>query len=158
MRLVGSVARLADPESSSAAAGNDPGYNLGGSRFLKVCYGKKIRPAPKLDLKLETAVQNGVRDLIRLGLVRSAHDCSEVGLAVAMAECCFSPDGLLGAEIDLENCGGSRAGDKSANRSDSSRGEPAFTHMATVLFNETQSRTIISCDPKTAEFALSESK
>src|SRR5438067_5962192 len=40
--LVGSVAGLADPDSSSAAAGNDPGYNLGGSRFLKVCYGKKI--------------------------------------------------------------------------------------------------------------------
>src|SRR5438034_9085465 len=39
--LVGSVAGLADPDSSSAAAGNDPGYNLGGSRFLKVCYGKK---------------------------------------------------------------------------------------------------------------------
>jgi len=154
--LVGSVAGLADPDSSSAAAGNDPGYNLGGSRFLKVCYGKKIGPVPKLDLKLETAVQNGVRDLIRLGLVRSAHDCSEGGLAVAMAECCFSPDGLLGAEIDLENCGGSRAGDKSANRTDSSRGEPAFTNVATVLFNETQSRIIISCDPKNTEMVLSE--
>src|SRR5437867_1817720 len=154
--LVGSVAGLADPDSSSAAAGNDPGYNLGGSRFLKVCYGKKIGPVPKLDLKLETAVQNGVRDLIRLGLVRSAHDCSEGGLAVAMAECCFSPDGLLGAEIDLENCGGSRAGDKSANRTDSSRGEPASTNVATVLFNETQSRIIISCDPKNTELVLSE--
>src|SRR5205823_4582435 len=154
--LVGPVAGLADPDPSSAAAANDPGYNLGGSRFLKVCYGKKIGPVPKLDLKLETAVQNGVRDLIRLGLVRSAHDCSEGGLAVAMAECCFSPDGLLGAEIDLENCGGSRAGDKSANRTDSSRGEPAFTNVATVLFNETQSRIIISCDPKNTELVLSE--
>ena len=154
--LVGPVAGVADPDSSSAAAGNDPGYNLGGSRFLKVCYGKKIGPVPKLDLKLETAVQNGVRDLIRLGLVRSAHDCSEGGLAVAMTECCFSPDGLLGAEIRLENCGGSRAGDKSANRTDSSRGEPAFTNVATVLFNETQSRIIISCDPKNTELVLSE--
>src|SRR5438067_7955415 len=154
--LVGSVAGVADPDSSSAAAANDPGYNLGGSRFLKVCYGKKIRPVPKLDLKLETAVQNGVRDLIRLGLVRSAHDCSEGGLAVTMTECCFSPDGLLGAEIRLENCGGSRAGDKSANRTDSSRGEPAFTNVATVLFNETQSRIIISCDPKNTEMVLSE--
>src|SRR5213592_410104 len=156
--LLGPVADVADPDSSSAAAANDPGYNLGGSRFLKVCYGKKIRPVPKLYLKLETAVQNGVRDLIRLGLVRSAHDCSEGGLAVAMAECCFSPDGLLGAEIDLENCGGSRAGDKSANRTDSSRGEPAFTNVATVLFNETQSRIIISCDPKNTELVLSELK
>src|SRR5947209_12201673 len=69
--LVGPGAGVADPDSSSAAAANDPGYNLGGSRFLKVYYGKKIGPVPKLDLKLETAVQNGVRDLIRLGLVRS---------------------------------------------------------------------------------------
>ncbi len=156
--LVGSVAGLADRDSSSAAAGNDPGYNLGGSRFLKVCYGKKIGPVPKLDLKLETAVQNGVRDLIRLGLVRSAHDCSEGGLAVAMAECCFSPDGLLGAEIGLENCGGSRARDASANRTDSSCGDPASTNVATVLFSETQSRIIISCDPKNTELVLSELK
>src|SRR5437870_3231993 len=154
--LVGLGAGVADPDSSSAAAANDPGYNLGGSRFLKVCYGKKIGPVPKLDLKLEAAVQDGVRDVIRLGLVRRVQDGSERGLAVAMAECCFSPDGLLGAEIDLENCGGSRAGDKSANRTDSSRGEPAFTNVATVLFNETQSRIIISCDPKNTELVLSE--
>src|SRR6266567_620865 len=156
--LVGPVAGVADPGSSSAAVANDPGYNLGGSRFFKVCYGKKIGPVPKLDLALETAVQNGVRDLIRLGLVRSAHDCSEGGLAVAMAECCFNPDGLLGAEIRLENCGGSRAGDTSANRTDSSRGEPASTNVATVLFSETQSRIIISCDPKNTELVLSELK
>ncbi|PYM06079.1 MAG: phosphoribosylformylglycinamidine synthase subunit PurL [Verrucomicrobia bacterium] len=143
--LVGPGAGVADPDSSSAAAANDPGYNLGGSRFLKVCYGKKIGPVPKLDLKLETAVQNGVRDLIRLGLVRSVHDCSEGGLAVAMVECCFNLDRLLGAEIDLENCGGSHAGDA-----------PASTNVATVLFNETQSRIIISCDPKNTEPVLSE--
>src|SRR5881392_3387487 len=145
--LVGPGAGVADPDSSSAAAANDPGYNLGGSRFLKVCYGKKIGPVPKLDLKLETAVQNGVRDLIRLGLVRSVHDCSEGGLAVAMVECCFNLDRLLGAEIDLENCGGSRAGDA-----------PASTNVATVLFSETQSRIIISCDPKNTELVLSELK
>jgi len=143
--LVGLGAGVADPDSSSAAAANDPGYNLGGSRFLKVCYGKKIGPVPKLDLKLETAVQNGVRDLIRLGLVRSVHDCSEGGLAVAMVECCFNLDRLLGAEVDLENCGGSHAGDA-----------PASTNVATVLFNETQSRIIISCDPKNTEPVLSE--
>jgi phosphoribosylformylglycinamidine synthase subunit PurL len=143
--LVGPVAGVADAGSSSAAVVNDRGYNLGGSRFLKVCYGKKIGPVPKLDLKLETAVQNGVRDLIRLGLVRSAHDCSEGGLAVAMAECCFSPDGLLGAEIRLETSGGSRAGDTLASTN-------------VVLFSEAQSRIIISCDPKNTELVLSELK
>src|SRR5947208_4873257 len=156
--LVGPGAGVADLDSSSAAAANDPGYNLGGSRFFKVCYRKKIGPVPKLDFALETAVRNGVRDLIRLGLVRSVHDCSEGGLAVAMAECCFSPDGLLGAEIRLENCGGSRAGDTSVNRTDSSCGELASTNVATVLFSETQSRIIISCDPKNTELVLSELK
>jgi phosphoribosylformylglycinamidine synthase len=151
---VGPVAGIGD-----AGAGiNDPGYNLGGSRFLKVCFGKKIGPVPKLDLKLETAVQNGVRDLIRLGLVRSVHDCSEGGLAVALAECCFNPEGLLGAEVGLENCDGRRAGDTSTNRTDSSCGEPASTNVATVLFSETQSRIIISCDPKNTELVLSELK
>jgi phosphoribosylformylglycinamidine synthase subunit PurL len=152
--LVGPIAGIGD----AGRGVNDSVYSLGGSRFLKVCYGKKIGPVPKLDLKLETAVQNGVRDLIRLGLVRSAHDRSEGGLAVAMAECCFSADELLGAEIRLKNCGGSRAGDTSANRTGSSRGEPAFTNVATVLFSETQSRIIISCDPKNTELVLSELK
>jgi phosphoribosylformylglycinamidine synthase II len=142
--LVGPVAGVADPGSSSAAAANDRGYSLGASRFLKVCYGKKIGPVPKLDLELETAVRNGVRDLIRLGLVRSAHDCSEGGLAVALAECCFNPDGLLGAEIGLENCGGSRTG--------------CAGETPAVLFNEAQSRIIISCDPKNTERVLSELK
>jgi phosphoribosylformylglycinamidine synthase len=148
--LVGPVAGVAAPDSSSAAAANDPGYNLGGSRFLKLCYAKKIGPVPKLDLELETAVQNGVRDLIRLGLVRSAHDCSEGGLAVAMAECCFNPDGLLGAEIGLETSGGSGA--------DCADDTLAPTDTATVLFNEAQSRIVISCDPKNTELVLSELK
>src|SRR5205085_5342424 len=121
--LVGSVPGIGDAGYS---------YKLGASRFLKVCFGKKIRPVPKLDIKLEIAVQNGVRNLIRLGLVRSAHDCSEGGLAVALAECCFNPDGLLGAEIHLEDCAGSRAG--------SADDTPASTNAATVLFNEGQSR------------------
>src|SRR5437868_7464565 len=93
--LVGSVAGVAGSGSSSAAAASDRGYNIGGSRFLKVCFGKKVGPVPKLDIELERAVQNAVRDLIRLDLVTSAHDCSEGGLAVALAECCFSPDRLL---------------------------------------------------------------
>ncbi|MDP9185930.1 MAG: phosphoribosylformylglycinamidine synthase subunit PurL, partial [Verrucomicrobiota bacterium] len=59
------------------------GDELGGSRFLKVCHGKKIGPPPHVDLAHEIDVQNAVRDLIRAGVVQSAHDCSEGGLAVA---------------------------------------------------------------------------
>jgi len=143
--LVGSVAGVAGSGSSSAAAASDRSYNIGGSRFLKVCFGKKVGPVPKLDIELERAVQNAVRDLIRLDLVTSAHDCSEGGLAVALAECCFSPDRLFGAEINFENRG--CAGET-----------PASTEAATLLFNEAQSRVIISCEPKNTERVLSELK
>jgi phosphoribosylformylglycinamidine synthase len=102
---------------------NALGHSLGGSRYLKVCHGLKLGPPLSVDLAYEIKIQNVVRDLIRKGLVKSAHDCSEGGLAVAVAECCFDRKKLLGAEIDL------KAGDTSAT---------------TVLFNESQSRIVIS--------------
>jgi phosphoribosylformylglycinamidine synthase len=126
-------------------AANDRGPNLGASRFLKVCFGKKIGPVPKLDIELEITVQNAVRDLIRLGLVRNAHDCSEGGLMVALAECCFNPNRLLGADVDSS---GHPADEAHASHRDA----------ATALFNEAQSRIIISCDPENAERVLSELK
>jgi phosphoribosylformylglycinamidine synthase len=101
----------------------DIGNEIGGSQFLRVCHGRKQGSPPHVDLRLEIKVQNVIRDLIRENLVKSAHDCSEGGLAVALAECCFNPDQLLGADVDL---GG---GD---------------TPAATALFNESQSRIIIS--------------
>jgi phosphoribosylformylglycinamidine synthase II len=102
---------------------NAMGYSLGGSRYLKVCHGLKLGPPPRVDLAYEIKIQNAVRDLIREGLVKSAHDCSEGGLAVALAECCFHPEKLFGADIDL------KAGD---------------TPATAVLFNESQSRIVIS--------------
>src|SRR6266478_5480329 len=110
------------------------GDELGGSRFLKVCHGKKIGPPPQVDLAREIEIQNAVRDLIRAGLVRSAHDCSEGGLAVALAESCFNPTGLYGATIDL-----------GASQSEA----------ATALFNESQSRIIISVRPENVEKTMS---
>src|ERR1041384_15662 len=77
------------------------------------------------------AVQNAVRELIRAGLVRSAHDCSEGGLAVALAESCFNPEGLFGADVEI--------------------GDAAHRAAATALFNESQSRIVISCAPNDAE-------
>ena len=76
------------------------------------------------------AVQNAVRDLIRAGLLRSAHDCSEGGLAVAIAEACFNPEGLLGANVEIAGA------------------------AITALFNESQSRIVISCLPANAEKVL----
>ena len=134
--LVGAVAGIGDAGTGI----NDPGYNLGGSRYLKVCHGLKIGPPPHVDLAHEIKVQNTVRDLIREGLVQSAHDCSEGGLAVTLAESCFNPKRLFGAEID---CGRRPVRDvkhaEETNPTDASHSE-----AATVLFNESQSRIVIS--------------
>jgi len=110
------------------------GNELGGSQFLKICHGRKEGPPPHVDLAHEIKVQNAVRDLIREGLVKSAHDCSEGGLAVALAECCFNPEKLFGANVDL-----------------SAGGTPATT----VLFNESQSRIVISVAAENLEKTMS---
>ena len=109
--------------------------SLGGSRFLKVCHGLKIGPLPRLDLPHEIQMQNAVRDLIRSSLVQSAHDCSEGGLAVALAESCFNPERLFGADVD---CSCRPVGDTHASGMDA----------PTVLFNESQSRIVISVAPE----------
>src|SRR5437762_1589587 len=123
------------------------GDELGGSRFLKVCHGKKIGPPPQVDLAHEIEIQNAVRDLIQAGLVRSAHDCSEGGLAVALAESCFNPKQRFGAEIDL---GGVEAPVSGAGNLDNAAGTAAAT-----LFNESQSRIVISVAPENVEKTMS---
>ncbi|PYJ18587.1 MAG: phosphoribosylformylglycinamidine synthase subunit PurL [Verrucomicrobia bacterium] len=123
--LVGTV--VPRGRDDACAGINDPGYNLGGSSYLKVCHGLKVGRPPHIDLAYEIKVQNAVRGLIREGLIKSAHDCSEGGLAVALAESCFNPEKLFGAKVDL------KAGD---------------TPAATTLFNESQSRIIISVAPE----------
>ena len=132
--LIGTVAAVYDRQTENQL--------LGGSRYLKVCHGLKIGPPPHVNLEHEIKVQNAVRDLIREGLVKSAHDCSEGGLAVAMAECCFHPEKLFGAQID---CSRRPAGDARASRRDA----------ATVLFNESQARIVISVAPTDLEKTIS---
>ncbi len=119
------------------------GDELGGSRFLKVCHGKKAGPVPRLEIEREIAVQNAVRDLIERGLVESAHDCSEGGLAVALAESCFNPDGLLGADVTVARASSLRDAEKST------------LEACTTLFGEAQSRIIISVRPKNLEMVRS---
>jgi len=110
------------------------GYSLSGSRYLKVCHDLKVGPPPCVDLAHEIKIQNAVHALIREGVVKSAHDCSEGGLAVALAECCFNPEKLFGVEIDL------KAGD---------------TPATAVLFNESQSRIVISVAPENLQVMMS---
>lgn len=93
---------------------------IGGSEYLKRIHGLKTGDAPVLDLNLEKKVQNVCLELIQEGLIKSAHDCSEGGLSISIAESCIM--GNLGARINIsEN-----------KRPDS------------VLFGESQSRIIIS--------------
>src|SRR5882724_7566612 len=125
----GSVPSQTSPDDTEVVP---PG--LGGSRFLKVWDGTRIGPPPRVDLGHEIAIQNAVRDLIHAGLVQSAHDCSEGGLAVALAESCFNPKQRFGAKVDL-----------GASQSEA----------ATALFNESQSRIIISVRPENTEKAMS---
>jgi phosphoribosylformylglycinamidine synthase subunit PurL len=112
----------------------DVGTGLGGSRYLKVCHGLKVGPPPHVDLVHEIQIQDAVRELIHAGLVKSAHDCSEGGLAVTIAESCFNPLRRFGADVDL---GASQA-------------DPT-----TILFNESQSRIVISVAPENLEQTMS---
>ncbi|MGD2179831.1 phosphoribosylformylglycinamidine synthase subunit PurL [Lusitaniella coriacea] len=72
---------------------------LGGSEYLAWIHGIIAGKPPRVDLDGEWAVQMACREGVRQGWLRSAHDCAEGGLAVALAECCIG--GKLGAEIKL---------------------------------------------------------
>ncbi len=72
------------------------GDDLGGSEYLELIHGR-VAGRPSIDLDLETAVQRVCRKLVSSGIANSTHDCSDGGLAVAIAECSIA--GGVGAEI-----------------------------------------------------------
>ncbi|GAX40244.1 phosphoribosylformylglycinamidine synthase II [Tolypothrix sp. NIES-4075] len=72
---------------------------LGASEYLATIHNTVAGHPPRVDFELERCVQRICREGIRNGWIRSAHDCAEGGLAVALAECCIA--GKLGAEINL---------------------------------------------------------
>jgi phosphoribosylformylglycinamidine synthase len=103
---------------------------LGGSEYLKVVHNLEAGRPPRLDLAREHAVQQTCREAIRTGIVSSAHDCADGGLAVALAECCVTTSGpRLGADLTL-------SGDM---RPDA------------LLFGESASRIVVSVRPECAE-------
>src|SRR5580700_6067636 len=113
------------------------GYELGGSLYLKTIYGKKAGRPPRLDFDRELAVQKFLRALIRKGVVKSAHDCSEGGLAVALAECCMSGAEKIGARICLPRMNGSSS--------------LPNQRLDVTLFNESQSRIVVSVPSEASE-------
>ncbi|RDU34676.1 phosphoribosylformylglycinamidine synthase subunit PurL [Neobacillus piezotolerans] len=74
---------------------------FGGSELQKLIHGDIFGKCPELDLETEVKHQKSVLEAIRAGLVQSAHDLSEGGLAVALAECAFGSNGL-GVEAEVE--------------------------------------------------------
>lgn len=74
--------------------------SLGASEYLATIHSTIAGRPQRIDFELERLVQKVCREGIRAGWVRSAHDCAEGGLAVALAESCVA--GNLGAEIHLE--------------------------------------------------------
>ncbi|MBI5599807.1 MAG: phosphoribosylformylglycinamidine synthase subunit PurL [Deltaproteobacteria bacterium] len=74
---------------------------IGGSEYLKVIYSRDAGLPPRLDLSVEKNLQDACREAIRAGIIRSAHDLSDGGLSVAMVESCLSPQGPIGAVVDV---------------------------------------------------------
>jgi phosphoribosylformylglycinamidine synthase len=79
--------------------------DLGGSEYLYIIHGLEKGSPPSLDLNREVMIQQVCLQAIKQGLINSAHDCSEGGLAVALTECCISGKESIGAEIDIEGEG-----------------------------------------------------
>jgi phosphoribosylformylglycinamidine synthase len=110
--------------AGEAADITDAESEFGSSEYAKELLGTLWGYPPEIDLEKEAALQRAIIDIIQQGLVDSAHDCSEGGVAVALAEKTF-PMGV-GARINL-----------------ASGGLPAEF----ALFGEDASRIVVSCDP-----------
>lgn len=76
-----------------------PEQSLAASEYLAVEHGLEVGRPAQLKLELELKLQEAVRNLVREGRVSSAHDCSDGGLAVALAESCIA--GGIGARVSL---------------------------------------------------------
>ncbi len=128
--MVGMVGKLDDVRRSATLAFTQEGDliallgpqsdDCGGSEYLAVIHGTVTGRAPPLDLDVEARVQAVCRRLIRAGLLSSAHDCSQGGLAVTLAESAIA--GGLGFQADV----------------------PGRGRLDGLLFGESQSRIVVS--------------
>jgi phosphoribosylformylglycinamidine synthase len=131
----------------------DPLSGLGGSAYLQAVQGKKTGTPPRCDLETARTLHTTLLGLIQSGLVKSAHDCSEGGLAVCLAESCISQlvardtPRLIGATIDLSLVAAPRASADDSNESTALARDAASWRLDAQLFGETQSRVVITCQP-----------
>ncbi len=110
-------------------ADSTPHLSLGGSEYLATIHGIVAGKPPIVNFDLERRVQAVTREGICQGWVRSAHDCAEGGLGIALAESCIASQ--LGAEINL----GLTA-------------ESLERRWDEILFGESGSRILVSVPPE----------
>ncbi|MBI4169451.1 MAG: phosphoribosylformylglycinamidine synthase subunit PurL [Acidobacteria bacterium] len=105
----------------------DAEASLAGSEYLALVHGREAGRPAAVELAREMALHEALRGARDAGLIASAHDCSEGGLAFALLECCISgPGGAVGAETRLEGKG----------------------RLDALLFGEAPSRVIVSAPPE----------
>ncbi len=126
--LVGNIDRVATAsfkdEGDVIVLIGETRFDLGGSEALKLAEGVVAGLPPTLDLQRERDVHETVIELTEMGLLKSAHDCSEGGLAIALAESCVT--GGIGARVRLAGS----------------------MRPVAELFSESQSRIVVSCAPE----------
>jgi phosphoribosylformylglycinamidine synthase len=110
---------------------------LGGSEYLKTVHGLLRGQPPQLDLARERALQRLLVQLASQGSIRSANDCAEGGVAVALAECCFDTGGI-GADVSITGAASDGGVDL----------------MAATLFGESASRVIVTTPPEAVQAVL----
>jgi phosphoribosylformylglycinamidine synthase len=115
---------------------------LGGSEYLKVAHGVVQGAPPVLDLKVERALQDLLVELAGAKLMRSAHDCSDGGLAVTLAECTFDSGGI-GADVSIDETNVAASAD---------------VNRAAALFGESASRVVVSVAPGATADVLKRAK
>jgi phosphoribosylformylglycinamidine synthase len=133
--IVGVVGLLEDTGHLMTPWFKDPGdlivllgetrEELGMSEYLRVIHGRERGFPPELDMERERSVVHCCREAILGGIIKSAHDLSEGGLAIALAECSLlNPVKPWGAQIELKN--------------------PRGIRLDALLFGESQSRILVS--------------
>lgn len=104
---------------------------LGATEYLKVIHGKTAGDSPELDIEFEVKLQEALLDAIKSGFITAAHDISDGGLAITIAEMCIF--GRLGANVNVADLGGT-------------------THE--VLFSEAQSGVVVSVSASVVDQAM----
>lgn len=106
--------------------------SLAGSEYLEIIHGL-VAGRPALDIQAEAALQRACRRLATGGVIESAHDCSDGGLAVALAESCIA--GGLGVRCSADTAAGAKLAASGAR-------------WDAILFGEAQSRIVVSLPPE----------